>query len=106
MNGTEGTAGEGGEVDWRLVEPLRFGRGGISGLEPNCRPCWRYTSSQVWIGACGVDATDCWYDLDGERRYEGRRLDVFFCETGVKYVSPLDVEDLLVRMLRFLGAGI
>jgi len=53
-----------------------------------------------------MDATDCWYDLDGERRYEGRRLDAFFCETGVKYVSPLEVEDLLVRVLRLLGGGI
>ena len=55
---------------------------------------------------CGVDAIDCWYDLDGERRYEGRRLDVFFCEIGVKYVNPLDVEDLLVRVLCFHGGGI
>jgi hypothetical protein len=55
---------------------------------------------------CGVDAIDCWYDLDGERRYEGRRLGVFFCEIEVKYVSPLDVEDLFVRLLCFLGGVI
>lgn len=53
----------------------------------------------------GVDTID-WYDLDGERRHEGRRLGIFFGEIGVKHVSPLDAEDLLVRLLYFLGGGI
>ena len=43
---------------------------------------------------CDADAIDCWYDLNGERRYDGRRPGAFFCETGDKYVSPLDTVDL------------
>lgn len=105
MGGTEGTAGVLGEVDWRLRDPLWLGTGGVSSFESNCRPCRRYVSSHVVIGVCGVDTID-WYDLDGERRYEGRRLGAFFSEIGVKYVNPLDAGDLLVRLLRFLGGGV
>jgi hypothetical protein len=53
-----------------------------------------------------VDPIDCWYDLDGERRYDGRRLGPTLCEIGVKYVSPLEAEDLLVRLLWFLRGDI